>query len=227
MQVDSPIRTGRRYGWLPVLALTAAALAGCSSSGGGNAAAGAPTAAPPSSAPVTAAPSPTAPSPTATSPAEPTSGTAPTGTPAAPPGKRPAEACPMLTSEQIVTIVGTSGPFRGTRLSPASDGSPVWGCTWGSRESYAAIHEVSATVLASVRANPELEVTPMRQVGQDAVLSVWKKDSTRPVVYFTADGHTYSVEVVKSRAPGDGVNAPAEVMAEGILATLLAKALTA
>ncbi|MFF2041382.1 hypothetical protein ACFVVX_13200 [Kitasatospora sp. NPDC058170] len=226
MQVDSPIRPGRRYGWLPVLALTAAALAGCSSSGGTTTAADTPTAAPPSSAPAPAAPPSSTPAPAAPSPAAPTGTPAPADAPSSPSGKRPAEACPMLTSEQIVTIVGTSGPFRGTRLSPASDGSPVWGCTWGSRESYAAIHEVSATVLASVKANPELEVSPLRQVGQDAVLVVRKKDSTQPTVYFTADGHTYSVEVVKSRAPGDGVNAPAEVMAEGILATLLAKALT-
>ncbi|MFD0278216.1 hypothetical protein ACFVHB_30500 [Kitasatospora sp. NPDC127111] len=225
MQLTSPFRTGRRHLWLPALALAGAALAGCSSGGGGGssaasspagtaatAGAGASTpAAPPASSAPASAPAP--------------SGAAPTGAPTGAPAKRPADACTLLTSPQVIAAVGTTGPFTGTHPDPASDGSPVWGCTWGSRQSYASIHEVKPTVLATVKADPQADVAPVPGVGQEAVLAK-RKDGSQPIVYFLADGHVYSVEVRKDRGPNDGVNAPAEALAEGALALVLAKSLT-
>ncbi|MET8701227.1 hypothetical protein ABZW10_20520 [Kitasatospora sp. NPDC004723] len=225
MDRRSPIMSGRRYGWLPALALAAAAVAGCSSSGGGSttaASAPATTGAAPTTtaaAPATTAPATTAPAPTATQ-AAPTAGT-PAGT-AAGTGKRPADACSLLTSPQVVAAVGTGGPFTGTHPDP-KDGKPVWGCTWGSRQSFAHIQEMDPALFTSLKSNPEFTSTPIPGTGQDAYL-LRDKNGRRPEVNFlTADGHAYSVEVVKDRGPGDDVNADAEAAAATGLALLLSK----
>ncbi|MFD0350859.1 hypothetical protein ACFQ0M_42200 [Kitasatospora aburaviensis] len=52
-----------------------------------------------------------------------------------------------------------------------------------------------------------------------------RKDHTHPVAYFVTGGHTYEVEVVKDRGPGDAVNAGLEAAAEGSLALVFAKSL--
>ncbi|MDY0814908.1 hypothetical protein [Kitasatospora purpeofusca] len=240
MDRRTPITAGRRYTWLPALALAAVAVAGCSSSGGGSTAAPAPTStattapgtgtgttsSPAATTPATA-PTPTAPTPTAPTPAappsatpsatsEPTAGTTPAGT-----GKRPADACTLLTSPQVIAVVGTAGPFTGTHFSPV-DGKPVWGCTWGSRQSYADIRESSPSTLAALKSNPEFTSTPLPGVGQEAYL-VQRKDGFRPEVFFVSDGHVYSVEVVKDRGPNDEVNAAAEAAAASTLALALSK----
>ncbi|MFB8202662.1 hypothetical protein [Kitasatospora purpeofusca] len=226
MDRRTPITSGRRYTWLPALALAAVAVAGCSSSGGGSTAASAP----PSTAGSTTAPATgTAPgtpnSPAATTPAAPpaatptpapTAATTPAGT-----GKRPADACTLLTSMQVVAAVGTSGPFNGTHPDKV-DGKEVWGCTWGSRQSYAHIQETSPSVLAGLKTNPEFTVAPLPGVGQEAYL-VQRKNGIRPEVFFVSDGHVYSVEVVKDRGPNDDANAPAEAAAASGLALALSK----
>ncbi|MFC5665131.1 hypothetical protein ACFP3U_19360 [Kitasatospora misakiensis] len=223
MDRRSPITSGRRYAWLPALALAAVAVAGCSSSGGGSTAASAP---PPSAG--TTASSPAATVPTATtapSVTAPTATATATATPTAPAGngKRPADACTLLTSPQVVAAVGTAGPFTGTHPSPV-DGKAVWGCTWGSRQSYAHIRESSPSSLATLKANPELTATPVPGIGKEAYL-IQRKNGTHPSVYFVAeDGLVYEVEVVKDRGPNDDVNAPAEIAAESALALLLSKA---
>ncbi|MFD9594480.1 hypothetical protein ACFWA9_17220 [Kitasatospora sp. NPDC059973] len=220
MQLKSAVRYGRRQLWLPALALAGVAVAGCSSSGGA-------TAAPPPTTPAAAASTPGAPAPTAaTAPGSSASAPAPasTGAPTAAPAGRPADACTLLQSPQVVAAVGTSGPFRGTHPDPASDGSPVWGCTWGSPDSYASVRETTPTALASAKADGQLQVTTLPGVGQEAVLTQ-RKDGTHPRALFVAGGRVYAVEVVKDRGPGDGVNAPAEALAESGLAMVLAKSL--
>ncbi|MEK2490450.1 hypothetical protein WN990_12855 [Kitasatospora purpeofusca] len=226
MDRRTPITAGRRYTWLPALALAAVAVAGCSSSGGGSTSASAP----PSSVGTAAAPATgtgTAPgtpnSPVATTPAAPpsatptpTAATTPTGT-----TKRPADACTLLTSPQVVAAVGTAGPFRGTHPDKV-DGKEVWGCTWGSPQSYVHIRETSPSVLGGLRTNPDYKLTPLPGVGEEAYL-VERKDGFRPEVYFVSSGHLYSVEVVKDRSPDDGVNAPAEATAASALALVLSK----
>ncbi|WP_053646101.1 hypothetical protein [Streptomyces sp. XY431] len=254
MDRRTPITSGRRYTWLPALALVAVAVAGCSSSGGGSTAASAPpstagTATAPGTGtgtgtgPGTASsPPPPAPPPETVPGPGPATGTAsrppsPPPTPAAPPsatstpttattpagtGKRPADACTLLTSPQVIAAVGTAGPFNGTHFDPV-DGKPVWGCTWGSRQSYADIRETSPSNLAALKTNPEFTVTPLPGVGQEAYL-VQRKDGFRPEVYFVAaDGRAYSVEVVKDRGPNDDANAPAEAAAASGLALALSK----
>ncbi|WP_327074975.1 hypothetical protein OG196_38740 [Kitasatospora purpeofusca] len=226
MDRRTPISAGRRYTWLPALALAAVAVAGCSSSGGGSTSASAP----PSSVGTAAAPATgTAPgtpnSPVATTPAAPPSATpAPTPTAATTPAgttKRPADACTLLTSPQVVAAVGTAGPFRGTHPDKV-DGKEVWGCTWGSPQSYVHIRETSPTVLAGLRTNPDYKLTPLPGVGEEAYL-VERKDGFRPEVYFVSSGHLYSIAVVKDRSPDDEVNAPAEAAAASGLALALSK----
>ncbi|MFI5643402.1 hypothetical protein [Kitasatospora sp. NPDC051705] len=226
MHRNSVIRYGRRLAWVPAAALTAAVLTGCSSSSPKNDSA-APPATTAATAPATGAtePATTAGTPPTGAPAAtgaPTAATPPTGAPtAAPAGKRPADACTLLTSPQVVQAIGTTGPFTGTHPDPGTDGTRPWGCTWGSRESYAAVREVPPSTLATVQADPDLTVTPINGAGRQAVLAT-RKGGGHPVVYLQADGHVYSVEAVKSRAPGDEANAPAEVVAETVLAGVLA-----
>ncbi|MFJ9608652.1 hypothetical protein ACIRS1_20170 [Kitasatospora sp. NPDC101176] len=221
MHRNSVIRYGRRLAWVPAAALTAAVLTGCSSSSPKNDSA-APPATTAATAPATGA---TGPATTAGTPptGAPTAATPPTGAPGtpAPAGKRPADACTLLTSPQVVQAIGTTGPFTGTHPDPGTDGTRPWGCTWGSRESYAAVREVPPSTLATVQADPDLTVTPINGAGRQAVLAT-RKGGGHPVVYLQADGHVYSVEAVKSRAPGDEANAPAEVVAETVLAGVLA-----
>ncbi|WP_380281845.1 hypothetical protein [Kitasatospora purpeofusca] len=227
MDRRSPITSVRRYGRLPALALAAVAavaavaVAGCSSSGGGSTTA----AATPTGTTTSGASSP-APAPATTAPATTAAAPTPTATTAAgsPAGadKRPADACTLLTSPQVVAAVGTGGPFRGTHPDP-KDGKPVWGCTWGSRQSFAHIQEMDPALFASLKTNPDFTATPVPGAGQDAYL-LRRKDGRMPEVNFLApDGHAYSVEVVKDRGPGDDVNADAEAAAATGLALLLSK----
>ncbi|MFE7558902.1 hypothetical protein [Kitasatospora sp. NPDC057500] len=224
MDRRSPLTSARRYGRLPALALAALALAACSSSGGGSTTAASTPAAPATTAPVSTAPAATtpapAPTPTATTPAPTPTPTATTGSTPAGASKRPADACTLLTSPQVVAAVGTGGPFRGTHHDP-KDGKPVWGCTWGSRQSYASIEEIEPTRYAALKASPDLTAAPMPGVGQEAHL-IRRKDGSFPAVYFVAaDGHVYEVEVVKDRGPGD--DAEAEALAASTLALVLSK----
>ncbi len=69
-----------------------------------------------------------------------------------PVGPRPANACTVLTSDQVAEIVGTPGPYSGAHEDPAQDGAPVWGCTWGTRRSYADLRELTATQFDRVTA---------------------------------------------------------------------------
>ncbi|MFJ8430888.1 hypothetical protein ACIQ9P_06270 [Kitasatospora sp. NPDC094019] len=224
MDRRTPLTSGRRYAWLPALALAAVAVAGCSSSGGGSTAASAPPSTAATTAPTTPAAPPTSTS-TATATATATPTTPPTAAPATTPagaGKRPADACSLLTSPQVIAAVGTAGPFTGTHPDPV-DGKPVWGCTWGSRQSYVHIRESSPSTLASLKANPDYTATPLPGAGREAYL-IQRKDGFRPSVIFVADDNrVYDIEVVKDRGPNDDANAPAEAAAASGLALALSK----
>ncbi|MFB6894018.1 hypothetical protein ACFCX4_32425 [Kitasatospora sp. NPDC056327] len=221
MDRRSPLTSRHRYTVLPALALAALAVAGCSSSGGGATAAPAPTTAASgaSMATPTTAPAATA---TTTTSSTPTAATTPSasGTPAGT-GKRPADACTLLTSPQVAAHVGTGGPFRGTGLDPV-DGKPVWGCTWGSRQSYASLHEIEPARFANLRSLPDHTATPIPGIGQDAYL-LRRGDGYRPSVYFLSGGRAYEVSVVVDRSPDDGVNSAAEATAGTALALILSK----
>ncbi|MFD0350860.1 hypothetical protein ACFQ0M_42205 [Kitasatospora aburaviensis] len=173
MQLHASFRQRRRHLWLPALALAGAALAGCSSgsskvvaaspAGTATTGTGAPatTAAPSGSAPAaptggstggsTAAP--TA-APTG-SPGSDATGTATgpgTGTGTGTAGSRPKDACTLLVPTQVAATINAVEPLNTTRPDAASDGTPVWGCTWGNRQSYA----------SSARSRPASSPPPRR-----------------------------------------------------------------
>lgn len=112
---------------------------------------------------------------------------------------RPADGCAMLTSGQVEDIVGTSGPFTGAHHDPAADGSPVWGCTWGTRESDADLRELPAGGYRNaISTRPDEISTPVPGVGDHAV-QVTLRDGGNPYLYFTAGGRYYHVSVSVSR----------------------------
>ncbi|MFJ3788943.1 hypothetical protein [Kitasatospora sp. NPDC090091] len=234
MQLHASFRQQRRHLWLPALALAGAALAGCSS-GSSKVVAASPAGSTPTGAATSAAPTaaPTGGS-TGGSTAAPTA--APTGSPGSDAtatgtgtgtgtaGSRPKDACTLLMPAQVSATINAVEPLNTTHPDAASDGTPVWGCTWGNRQSYASLREVAPGVLASAKADPARSVAPLPGVGTEAVI-VTRTDHSHPVAFFVTGGHTYEVEVVKDRGPGDAVNAGLEAAAEGSLALVFAKSL--
>ncbi|WP_035804883.1 hypothetical protein [Kitasatospora mediocidica] len=206
--------------WVPAMAaaVVAAALTGCSSSAGTSASAHRP--ALPSAAGATATPSATAGAGDAAPP-----GAAPSSAPAPAPA-RPADACVMLTSDQVAAAVGTPGPYNDSHEDPADDGTPVWGCTWGTRTSYADLREVTTVQYLTSTTAGNVTGTPLSGIGDGAILTVRKDDGSMPTVHFTTGSHFYAVSVTLDRSETDAANAGKETAAEQALATTLAKALT-
>ncbi|MBM9510239.1 DUF3558 family protein [Actinacidiphila acididurans] len=205
--------TGTAYGagrWVraaaPVVcaAATVAALAGCSSSSDNK---------------DSSASGPNSPSATSTS--------APGSTAAADAGVsagRPDDACTMMTSDQVAQLVGTPGPYTGAHEDPAQDGSPVWGCTWGTPASYADVREIDRARFTQDTSSPSADdvVAPLSGIGDKAALEKRKSDGSNPYVYFAAGGAYYEVEVVVDRRELGAANAPKEVLGEQGLAKILA-----
>ncbi|WP_371484146.1 hypothetical protein [Kitasatospora sp. NBC_00315] len=228
----SPPPGRRRRGLLPVAAVTvlaAATVGGCSSDASPKRAAppstitAAATASPsPSAAAASPTPeSPTAQSPTAEPPATPTvTATAPTAY-----GARPADACTMLTAAQVAAAVGTGDRFVGTHQDPAQDGSEVWGCTWGSRLSYASLKELTAVQFAYSIGSPDLATTRAPGIGDQALIAARKSDGGAPHLAFLAGLRYYVLEVVVDRGSVGAADAGQEIAAEKQLGTLLATAL--
>ncbi|MEV8097172.1 hypothetical protein [Kitasatospora sp. NPDC085879] len=219
MPLDRATRNGPRRPHRPLvpLLLAAAALTGCSSSGGSPQAGD--TAAPAgTSASATAGPS----GATSTEPS-----VAP-ATPAAPPsrtyGARPDEACSVLTFDQVAQAVGTPDRFVGTHPDPASDGSPVWGCTWGSHLSYVSLDEVTAHQFAAAIAGTDTTSTVVPGIGDQAVLAR-RRDGSRPALAFMAGMRYYRLEVIVDRGETGPANGAREATAARSLAALAAKAL--
>ncbi|MFL6072803.1 MAG: hypothetical protein ACJ73S_05335 [Mycobacteriales bacterium] len=138
-------------------------------------------------------------------------------------GPRPADACTMLTSDQVAAIVGTPGPFTGAHEDPAEDGTPVWGCTWGTHRSYADVRELSAARFERVSTpDPDTVLTPLRGIGDKALLRKNRSDGGNSSVYFATAGRYYETQVTVDRhAYRDGPNAGREARAAQNLAKTL------
>lgn len=143
-----------------------------------------------------------------------------------PHGARPADACSMLTSDQVSSVVGTPGPFTGAEEDPAEDGSPVWGCTWGTPRSYADVREITAARYAQIPHYDDLTVTRLHGIGTEALLQRRKDDGGYPYVDFRAGGRAYQVEVVVDRRELGTDHPDAEAAADQKIARALAAALT-
>jgi hypothetical protein len=132
-----------------------------------------------------------------------------------------ADACSVLTNDQVTQAMGASAPL----LAEGSSPDKPWGCTWGSRESYVSLEELDAARFATVTSSPDLASSPVGGIGESAALFTYKDDGRRPLIVFTVAGHHYSIEAVASRKPVGAVNAPQEASAEQQLARIAAKAL--
>lgn len=139
-------------------------------------------------------------------------------------GPRPADACTMLSSDQVAKIVGTPGPFTGAHEDPDENGKPVWGCTWGTQQSYADLRQLSAKQFRRASTpDSDTVITPLRGIGHDAMLTKNKSDGSDSYLYFRAGGHYYEVQiVVDRRAYGDPANAGREISGAQALAKAVA-----
>ncbi|GAA1227431.1 hypothetical protein GCM10009665_17440 [Kitasatospora nipponensis] len=131
----------------------------------------------------------------------------------------------MLTSDQVASAVGTPGPYNLSHEDPADDGTPVWGCTWGTRRSNADLRELTATQYTRATTAGSLTVTPVQGIGDSAVLTKRTSDGSEPALDFTAGSRYYEVTVTVDRSELGATNAPQETVAVQTLATTLAKAL--
>jgi hypothetical protein len=145
-----------------------------------------------------------------------------------PVGPRPVDACSMLTSDQVADIVGTPGPFTGAHEDAADDGSPVWGCTWGTENSYADLRELTAAQFRDVSTPDSGTVrVPLSGIGDKAMLTKNKSDGGNSYVYLATAGRYYAVQVtVDRRSYQDAGNADREAGAGQTLAKVVVPGLS-
>jgi hypothetical protein len=134
---------------------------------------------------------------------------------------RPQDACTLLSSDQVASAVGTPGPYNDSHEDPATDGSPVWGCTWGTRSSNADLREVSAETFQTVPDPSDITTTPITGIGDMARLDTMNPDGRNPELLFTVGGAYYDLSVTVSRSETDASNAGREKDAERTLAKLV------
>ena len=135
---------------------------------------------------------------------------------------RPADACTMLSSDQVAAAVGTPGPYNDSHEDPADDGSPVWGCTWGTQASYADIREVPASTFLSAPDPADITTAAVTGIGDKARLDTMNPDGRNPELLFTVGGGYYDLSVTVSRSETGAENAGQEGSAERALGKLLA-----
>ena len=134
---------------------------------------------------------------------------------------RPDDACTLLSSDQVASAVGTPGPYNDSHEDPADDGSPVWGCTWGTRSSYADFREVPASTFQATPNPADVTTTPVSGIGDKARMATMNPDGRNPELQFTIGGAYYELSVTVSRSETDASNAGQEANAERMLAKLL------
>ena len=154
----------------------------------------------------------------------PSSAAAPPSSAAGP--ARPEDACTLLSSDQVASAVGTPGPYNDSHEDPASDGSPVWGCTWGTHSSYAGLREVSAQTFQTLPDPADITTAPVSGIGDKARLDTMNPDGRNPEILFTAGGAYYELSVTVSRSETGASNAGQEEDAERALAKLVAPKLS-
>ncbi|GAA1964790.1 hypothetical protein GCM10009838_22690 [Catenulispora subtropica] len=127
----------------------------------------------------------------------------------------------MLASDQVAAAVGTPGPYTGAHEDPADDGSPVWGCTWGTHVSFADIRETTAERFANIPDPADITTTPVSGIGDKARMDTMTPDGRNPELWFTTGGRYYIMEVAVSRKELGAENAAREKDAEQTLAKAL------
>lgn len=134
---------------------------------------------------------------------------------------RPDDACTMLSSDQVADAVGTPGPYNDAHEDPADDGTPVWGCTWGTEASSADFRETTADVFQSTPDPADVTTTPVTGIGDKARMTTMNPDGRNPELQFTVGGAYYELSVTLDRSETGASNAGQEKQAEETLAKLL------
>lgn len=134
---------------------------------------------------------------------------------------RPADACTMLSSDQVADAVGTPGPYDGSHEDPADDGTPIWGCAWGTQTSDANFMAIPASSFQFTPDPANGTVTPVSGIGDQARLIAMKPDGRNPELQFAIGGGYYDLTVTVDRSEIDATNVGQEKSAEQTLAKLL------
>lgn len=134
---------------------------------------------------------------------------------------RPDDACTMLSSDQVADAVGTPGPYNDAHEDPADDGTPVWGCTWGTQASSADFRQTTADVFQSTPDPADVTTTPVTGIGDKARMTTMNPDGRNPELQFTVGGAYYELSVTLDRSETGASNAGQEEQAEQTLAKLL------
>ncbi len=109
-----------------------------------------------------------------------------------------ASACSLLNAEDVRQAFGATESFTGTRPDPVGGKRP-WGCTWGSRSSYASVGEVShEDYRAGIKA-PGVLLVP-QNIGTGDSFAVYPADDDKPMRFaFTTGNRFYHLEVIPAR----------------------------
>lgn len=150
-----------------------------------------------------------------------TSGDVATSTGSASTPARPDDACTLLSSDQVTSAVGTPGPYNDSHEDPADDGSPVWGCGWGTQSSDVDFSEEPASTFQATPNPADATTTPVSGIGDKARMVTMNPDGRNPELQFTVGGAYYEVSVTVDRSETDASNAGQEENAERMLAKLL------
>ncbi len=107
-------------------------------------------------------------------------------------------ACSLLNVEDVRTTFRSQEPFTGTPLDRV-DGKRPWGCTWGSRTSYASVEEVSPEEYSATIKAPGALAVPLN-IGTGESFSVYPADDDQPMkLAFATGDRSYKLDVVPAR----------------------------
>ncbi|MFI2457922.1 hypothetical protein [Streptomyces sp. NPDC019539] len=133
---------------------------------------------------------------------------------------RAVNACSLLDLEYIgQTFTQRVEPFVGTPLEEV-DGKRPWGCTWGSRLSYASVEEVSQSHYISVTKDPKVRLVSQGMAQQESY-GVWPDDEEEDMRFaFTVKSRYFLFDVVPSR-DGDYYGFEQNSIGQGLLRVLI------
>lgn len=154
--------------------------------------------------------------------------------------KLPADLCEFSAQQATFELITTSMRSEPENCSPAenADGAPVWGATYGNRQTSASVIQVTEAQWLSygVSAGPaNVVVTRLTAIGDESAL---RRSATRelqsdgrhrygtnPEVWFRLGSHYFKVEVTPDRDDSTDQHDAAAIAGERLLAAGLAKAL--
>ncbi|MER5278909.1 hypothetical protein ABT025_24615 [Streptomyces sp. NPDC002809] len=109
-----------------------------------------------------------------------------------------ATVCSLLNADDVRQAFGSTEAFTGTQPDPVGGKRP-WGCTWGSRSSYASVGEVSHEDYRAGIEAPGVLLIP-QNIGTGDSFAVHPADDAEPMEFaFTTGDRFYRLEVIPAR----------------------------